>query len=519
MIKEDSLKKRYSIKLISNTIYVIFGFVSISVVPRALGPANYGDFKFITTFFDKFINFLTFETKQAFYTKITKRLKEKYIISFYALILLLIPIVTFFFISLVIFFGGYDYLWLNQEIKYIYAGALFGYLVLLLDFFGNLFDAYALTVTLEKYRIIKTILGSIFLILMFYFNIIYLGSFFLYHILTLSIFILFIFNMLVRKKIIVLQKNMILNRNQIIKYIKEFYLYSHPLIVYSFVGLLAGFGGAWLLQKYAGSTQQGYFGLALRVGIIAHFFAGTLTPLITREFSISWSKNDLQRIADLFKKFIPMMYSISAILSVFFFSQAYRITYLIGGNEYINAGSAVMLLMLRPMHQTYGQLSGSLFFATDNTKTFRNIGIFNRLLSLPITFFLVAPPQYYGLALGAKGLAISILFSQFLATNMQLYFNTRLLNLKFSYFIIHQLYVPILFLILSYFAFITFNEANFYSNKIINDILIIIFSGFLYFFLILVILWVFPRIISLERNDIKSFIKNNLLFLKNRRLS
>jgi hypothetical protein len=136
-----------------------------------------------------------------------------------------------------------------------------------------------------------------------------------------------------------------------------------------------------------------------------------------------------------------------------------------------------------------------------------------------ITFFLVAPPQYYGLALGAKGLAISILFSQFLATNMQLYFNTRLLNLKFSYFIIHQLYVPILFLILSYFAFITFNEANFYSNKIINDILIIIFSGFLYFFLILVILWVFPRIISLERNDIKSFIKNNLLFLKNRRLS
>jgi len=510
---EDSLKKRYSVKLISNTIYIIFGFVSIGIVPRALGPANYGDFKFITTFFDKFINFLTFETKQAFYTKITKRLKEKNIISFYGIFLLLIPIITFLFISLVILFGNYDDLWPNQKIKFIYAGALFGYLILLLDFFGNLSDAYALTVTLEKYRIIKTILSSIFLILMFYFNIIYLGSFFLYHYLTMSIFILFLINLLVTKKIIVLRKSIILNKNQIIKYVKEFYHYSHPLIAYSFVGLLSGVGGAWLLQKFSGSIEQGYFGLALRVGIIAHFFAGTLTPLITREFSISWSNNDLQRTADLFKKFIPMMYSISAIFSLFFFFQAYRLTYLLGGDEYINAGSALMLLMLRPMHQTYGQLSGSLFYATDNTKAYRNIGVFTRLLSLPITFFLVAPPQYYGLALGAKGLAISILLSQFLTTNMQLYFNTRLLNLKTSYFIFHQFYAPILFLILSYVSFTIFNEAVFFSNNIVNNILVIIFSGIFYLVLISILIWVFPNILSLKRNDIKSFIKDYLSFL------
>jgi hypothetical protein len=41
---EDSLKKRYSIKLFTNIISGIIGVILIAIVPKVLGPIAYGQF-------------------------------------------------------------------------------------------------------------------------------------------------------------------------------------------------------------------------------------------------------------------------------------------------------------------------------------------------------------------------------------------------------------------------------------------------------------------------------------------
>ena len=64
-------------KLISNSVKVAVGFVTVGMVPRALGPEAYGNFGFLTNFFISTVKFLTFGIPTAYYTKLSKRQNEK----------------------------------------------------------------------------------------------------------------------------------------------------------------------------------------------------------------------------------------------------------------------------------------------------------------------------------------------------------------------------------------------------------------------------------------------------------
>ena len=70
---------------------------------------------------------------------------------------------------------------------------------------------------------------------------------------------------------------------------------------------------------------------------------------------------------------------------------------IIGGKEFQSAAFVVSLLALYPIHQTYGQLSGAGLMATGQTKLKRNISSFFQILGLPLSYFLIAPIEYYGI--------------------------------------------------------------------------------------------------------------------------
>ena len=159
------------------------------------------------------------------------------------------------------------------------------------------------------------------------------------------------------------------------KYTKEFYDYSHPLILMSFVTLVVNIGDRWLLQKFGGSVEQGYFSFANQISVLCFVFSSAMTPLLMREFTIAFGKKNFELMASLFKKNIPLLYFIGAFISVFVAFNKDSIIQIVAGDEYINGSIAFMLMAFYPIQQSYGQLSGALFFATDQTKLYTNIGI------------------------------------------------------------------------------------------------------------------------------------------------
>lgn len=435
---EDSLQKRYSYKLLTNLVGLVFNIIIYSIIPRGLGPKAYGSFNFLTNFFTQMVGFFDTGTSLGFYTKLSNRPRESALVCFYTYFIAIVSIVTLVFVLLAHWTNSYSMIWPDQEMKYIYLAAGWGVLTWIVGVLNMMADAYGLTVASEMVRIYQRAIALMLILMLFALEQLRLYQFFLYH-----YFILFL---LAGAFIWVMDKNgYSVNRNwkplswsQIKLYFKEFYHYSHPLFFCSVIGMIAGIFDRWLLQVFGGSIQQGFYSLSYQIGTICFLFTSAMTPLLMREFAISFGKRDFQEMARLFRRYVPMLYTIAAFFSCFIAFQAQKIIYIMGGRQFSGAFLAVAVMAFYPIHQTYGQLSASVYYAAGQTALYRNIGITFLLIGLPLTYFLIAPKEKMGLGAGATGLAIKMVLVNFVGVNVQVYFNARLLKLNYWRYLGHQ---------------------------------------------------------------------------------
>lgn len=265
------------------------------------------------------------------------------------------------------------------------------------------------------------------------------------------------------------------------------------------MGLIVGILDRWLLQVFSGSVQQGFYGLSYQIGALCSLFTTAMTPLITREFSIAFGNQDLSQMAILFRRYIPLLYSIAAYFACFIAVQADKVTYIFGGTQFHQASLVVAIMSFYPIHQTYGQLSGSVFYATGQTGLYRNIGIVFILAGIPITFFLIAPVNMMGLDAGATGLAVKMVLLQFLGVNVFFYFNAKYLKLSFFKYVAHQIACIICLLAIAVTATTGVDRLlGSHAHVVFNFLL----AGFVYSVMVIAIVYYIPAIFGLKRDDI-----------------
>ncbi len=495
MKTSDSLKKRYAYKLGVNLISVPISLLIAAIVPRSLGPTNYGSFTFLTEFFYKIISFFDTGTSIGFYTKLSQRLKETGLIKFYWLFVIIVTIIIMILIPVVYILNKQRLLWPDQEMKFIWMACVFSLLTWYSQIVTKIVDAYGYTARGEIIKLTSKVLGLVILLIFFFIKILTLPSYFYYNYIYLILLMLGCY-LYLKKNLVSLFPNIKLGYQKIKDYVKEFWIYSHPLILYSFIGLIVGILDIWLLQKFAGSVQQGYFGLAYKLSGVCFLFASSMTPLITREFSIAFGTNDREEMKYLFSRYIPMLYAVISFLVVFLSVNASKISKIFGGDEYLQAKSVISIMVLYPIHQSYGQLSGSLFFATGQTKIYRNIGIAFMIAGLFLVYFILAPSSMYGLQLGAKGLALKMVLVQLLAVNVQLIYNSKFLKISYLKFLSHQIYTIIAFYLL---ALLSLTLANMIFTE---SLFKFITNVFLYIVFSLLLIISFPSILSVKRQEI-----------------
>ncbi len=484
---EHSLKKRYSIKLISNIINGVMGAILVAIVPKALAPVAYGQFVYLQDFFAKVIGFLDMGTSIAFFTKLSANSKRKELISFYLLYAVAIFLIVAILISIVIYFG-YNNLFLpNIPTKYIYMGLVFGFLVWFIQILIKISDAYAMTISVEFIKILNKIISLILLFYLVYFTAFNLDRYFLFHYISLISFIGVLMWLFIKKEIF---KNIFNSQFSILNLTKEFIEYCHPLLVYSIISVLSGIFDIWLLQKVAGSTQTGFYGLAYSISAMCFLFTSAMTPIITREFAKSYASNNIDNMRKLFFRYIPMLYSISAFLGIFISLQSSTLLDIFTDERFRDAKLALAIMALYPIHQTYGQLSGSIFYATNQTKLLRDISFITQPISILLSILFI-----YILDLGAVGLALKMILAQILGVNIQLYLNAKFLDFKIKRFIYHQLYSILFFAIFAYISTIIIS-----LKSAIWEFLI---SGLLYTILVIIFTFIFPEIFATTREEIR----------------
>ncbi|QDM00888.1 lipopolysaccharide biosynthesis protein [Aliarcobacter butzleri] len=488
---EHSFTKRYLIKLLANIINGIINIVLVAIVPKALGPVAYGQFIYVQQFFSQIIAFLDAGTSTAFFTKLSAKNTRKELISFYFFFSIGLLLSLFVLIYSVDIFGYANLLLPDVSSDYIYLGLWFCFFTWAAQVFIKISDAYALTVSVELIKIAHKVVTLFLLIGLIGYTAFDLNIYFYFHLFSLLSFLAILSFLFFKREIFI--KNLITLPFALKKMSQEFFTYCSPLFVFNIIAIAIGLFDIWLLQKISGSVETGFYGLAYSIAAMCFLFTSSMTPLITREFSKSFEENDFEKVKNIFQRYIPMLYTIAAYFSVFIAFQAENLLLIFTDDKFKDALFVLMVMAFYPIHQTYGQLSGSLFFATNDTKLYRNIGLVSSLIGLFFSFIFI-----YFLEWGALGFGIKMILAQLIGVNIQLYFNVKLLNLKMSYFVMHQVYSVI---ILSLLAYASANILVF--DKIMYEFL---FSGFIYTLGVITVIFFYPSIIAVPKEKLMKFL-------------
>lgn len=499
---ESSLGTRYVSKVVGSSAYLGASAVFLALVPRALGPTAFGDFTFLTTFFQRVVGFLGFGTATALQTKAAQRPHEAGLRAFYVYFFLFVAGVTALLAGASFALSIDSWLWPGQEALFVWAAALWALGTWATVIINGLCDAYGLTVRAELVRTWRSLLALGLVGLLFAWGKLTLPTVFLYHYVLLLLLAVGWF-LILAKAGHGLFDRWRLSSAEARGYAAEFYSYSHPLVLYSIFALITGVADRWVLQKAAGSVQQGFFGLSFQLGALSFLLVGAMTPLIMREFSVAAGKQDLERISALFRRNIPLFYSVAAVIGVFVAVQADNFVNVLAGSQFEGAAIPVAVMAFYPIHQTYGQLSGSVFYATGQTALYRNIGITTMLLGLLLLYVLVAPDRWGGLGAGATGLAVKFVVLQFITVNVQLYYNARLLSLSLGRFLAHQVVSVAVLLGVGLAVRLAMQQV---LASELGALPMLAASGAVYTVLVAGLVWSAPWMFGVQRSDIVALL-------------
>ena len=526
-----SLGKRYAFKLVSNVATIPLFFILEAVLPRALGPAAYGNYNFSTTLFQNFTNFLDMGTSTCLYTSLSKRPGEFGLVAFYVRVALAV-------LALCLLAGGLMFLpgagqWLMPGVPLWMAlpAALWAYVTWAGRVARGMNDALGLTTHSEPVRVGVNVFSALLLLGLYFGGVLTLPVLFGHQYLTLGL--------LAAGFALCLRGTWAespaghssrlgrwrLGKAEFAGYGREFWRYSGPLFVTALCSAFALSGERWMLQFFNGSAEQGYFSLSQKVGMACFMFVSAMTPLITRDLAVAHGKGDAREMARLLDRFAPMLYAVSAWLACFTLAEAPAVVRLFGGGRFADAILPVQIMALYPIHQGYGQVAAAVFYATGETRLLRNLTLVTLFAGLICAWILIAPPDFAqsaaapggqaggfvpawlplgGFGLGAAGLACKMVGVQFVTVNLLLLACRRSAPFRYWRNLAHQVICPAALLVLAFAARYGTEAAGLGQAQ---DILRFLVSGICYCLLCLVLAFACPFVLGLQRGELAARLR------------
>ena len=497
-----SLARRYICKLLANVASVPVYLAMEAILPRALGPAMYGNYSFATNFFQQLFMFLDMGTSTCFYNALSRRQSETGLISFYMRLSLLIagamqvPLV-----------GN----WLMPDVPLWLAplAAIWAFLTWWGRVLRSMNDAVGATVQSEMVRTVVS-LSAVFLLI---------GLFLLD---WLNIFSLFgqqyaMLGVTALGYWIVTRRHwercyggpdatfcLRLSADSNQAYRHEFFTYSHPLFVQALLIFLMAAAERWLLQWFDGSAEQGYFALGHKVCLACLMFVSAMTPLVMRELSIAWGQRDLQLMGRLVNRFAPLIYAVAAYFACFSMAEGPALVRIFGGAEFTAAILPVQIMALYPLHPSYLQLASSVFHASGRTRELRNLTLLECVYGMTTAWFLLAPEAYGGLHLGAVGLSIKTIAVQCVTVNICLWRASRFVPIRLLPIMLHEIWCV---LVLAAVAFACRELTLMLGLGGIDSLLRFLISGVVYTLAAALTALLIPQLLGMSRAEMDEKIR------------
>ena len=490
---EDSLAKRFVSKIGSSILSLPLNFFQQWLVTRALGPSEYGSISLLMGIFVELFVILDSGTSIGFYVKLCARTYEIKLVTFYWRFANLLGILSIVLVSIIISSGLIGRILPGYATMSVLLALLSAYGLWLTGIAVRVFDANGQTVVGEKWRIAVRAISLLALLTQNYISKLTVNSFLLNQV-GFSVILILVLQRVLRFYGLSLHPKCRLSSIEVKQYLVEFWKYSSPVFVFGLISSISLMIERWLLDLFGGKVEQGFYGLAVQISTICFLVANAMIPLLSREIARDFADKNFTRISFELTTQIPRLYFISGLFGAFMVFEADLITQIVGGDQYKNAELATALMCLYPIHQTIGQINGSYFYSTGQTRLHQKIGIFNLSWGLVFTALFLGPKEWGGFSLGSVGLSFKTVFVQMVAVNIQLYYIGRQLMFSVKALILKQV------LVLGFLLIFSFCSKNISCELSSVKIIQVLLNVFIFFGLSTILVLIWPGCVSLSRS-------------------
>lgn len=295
--------------------------------------------------------------------------------------------------------------------------------------------------------------------------------------------------------------------------IGDYWVYCKPLVTLVLVSFAYEFADKWMLQRFGGSAQQGYFQISSQFAAISLLATTSILNVFWKEIANAWEKQDHPRVAMLYRKVSRGLVMLGAITTGFFIPWAESIVVVLLGPSYGDAWPVFAIMLIYPIHQSMGQIGGTMLLACGQMQKFMFASITLTLLAVPFSYLVLAPTTGVlipGFGMGAIGIALKMVLLGIVAVNVQAWIIARYNGWKFDW-IFQAVGIPLM-IGLGYFAkqfvkiFWALDGAA-VASFILPGLIAFVF----YVISVMLALWQLPWLIGLDREEIISFIRGGLM--------
>lgn len=498
-----SVKSRFGVSIASNSLRAATTFITGLVVARALGPTEYGSYAFLIGSFSAFKQLLDCGTSSAFYTFISQKPRGRAFFASYAAWLALQFALPLALIGLILPDRLVSVLWVKHDRD-----------IVVLAFIAVFMQQQAWQTMVqvgESMRRTTFVQMSNLGLALFHLAIVAL--LWQTHLLGASI----LFVLIIVEYLVAMGMAMRLRpaSDQVPAgdfswkaTLREYRAYCVPLILYSWAGFAYGYADNWLLQRFGGAAEQAYYAVGFQFSTGCLLATAAMLHIFWKEIAEAYTAGNLVRVEYLYRRVSRFLFMVSAAVSGMLVPWSADIASALLGPDFVAGAGVLAIMLLYPLHASLGQIISTVYFATGKTTPQVVIGIVFMLLSVPLTYLLLAPTDFPlpGLGLGGIGLALKMVGITVVSSNVMAWWLAKQQGWRFAWQ--HQIGAAT--------ACLGFGWINYHGAKLagglvqLNALVEFALGGLAYCLMLAVFVWLYPTVMGLEREELRSYMRRLL---------
>ena len=493
-----SIKIRFLVTMTTNVLRAGISFITCLAIARYLEPEDYGHYNFLLGSFTAMVSLVDMGTSTAFYTFISQNSRGRKFYLYYGFWVVVRFSLLLLFVLLAPAYLR-EKIWLGHSREFILLALLTIFSMnQIWQFAGQVGESIRDTVGVQVRNLVLAISFLTCILLLIKTSLLSLRALFVTNI-ALYFVLAFLYGIrLYWSPVLVSRKNE--NFRDILR---EFKIYCAPLLIYTLVGFLYTFADYWLLQRFGGAVQQGYYAVGFQFASISLLATTSMIQVFWKEIAEAYAHGNMAWIRVLYNKVSRTLYFVGALASCILLPFSREIITLLLGPAYEPGWPVFALMLFYPIHQSIGQVTGTMLFALGMTKTKALIGIIFMGASIVITIVFLAPRSWIipGLQLGAFGLALKMVICQLLAVTLMGFYVAHYISVQYDW--IYQFYVVLVLLSAGFISKFAAHKIVSVFNFADPVILIMVVAGLLYLSLASTLLWYRPTLAGIERDQIR----------------